>query len=115
MGSPCRETSQAGNFVAAARRGLDRFTGDTKEAKRCTSAVKKQNEHQAHVQVIRVPCFDKLRGQMPRNKHDVGQSTRSGDNTCLPLKLKCLRSEEHTSELQSLRHLVCRLLLEKKN
>src|SRR5207253_2326278 len=30
--------------------------------------------------------------------------------TCLPL-----RSEEHTSELQSRGHLVCRLLLEKKN
>src|SRR5262245_62438513 len=29
-------------------------------------------------------------------------------NRCLPY-----RSEEHTSELQSLRHLVCRLLLEK--
>src|SRR5258705_8678761 len=29
-------------------------------------------------------------------------------------KLRGLRSEEHTSELQSLRHLVCRLLLEKK-
>src|SRR5262245_64837713 len=28
---------------------------------------------------------------------------------------KNIRSEEHTSELQSLRHLVCRLLLEKKN
>src|ERR1039458_10635253 len=28
--------------------------------------------------------------------------------------LAVLRSEEHTSELQSLRHLVCRLLLEKK-
>src|SRR5262245_66677573 len=28
--------------------------------------------------------------------------------------LGVLRSEEHTSELQSLRHLVCRLLLEKK-
>src|SRR5262245_65328547 len=28
--------------------------------------------------------------------------------------LRGLRSEEHTSELQSLRHLVCRLLLEKK-
>src|SRR5438045_8274993 len=27
---------------------------------------------------------------------------------------KFFRSEEHTSELQSLRHLVCRLLLEKK-
>src|SRR5258705_3185437 len=32
-----------------------------------------------------------------------------------PVKLRqVLRSEEHTSELQSLRHLVCRLLLEKK-
>src|SRR5947199_9873284 len=28
--------------------------------------------------------------------------------------LVVIRSEEHTSELQSLRHLVCRLLLEKK-
>src|SRR5438045_5755209 len=28
--------------------------------------------------------------------------------------LEYTRSEEHTSELQSLRHLVCRLLLEKK-
>src|SRR5437899_13076986 len=28
--------------------------------------------------------------------------------------LDAARSEEHTSELQSLRHLVCRLLLEKK-
>src|ERR1039458_10510494 len=32
-----------------------------------------------------------------------------------PGTLYPLRSEEHTSELQSLRHLVCRLLLEKKN
>src|SRR5438874_799596 len=30
-------------------------------------------------------------------------------------KLAALRSEEHTSELQSRRDLVCRLLLEKKN
>src|ERR1039458_10791943 len=29
-------------------------------------------------------------------------------------RLLANRSEEHTSELQSLRHLVCRLLLEKK-
>src|ERR1035438_10644300 len=33
---------------------------------------------------------------------------------CYPFERKD-RSEEHTSELQSLRHLVCRLLLEKKN
>src|SRR5205814_3190235 len=31
-----------------------------------------------------------------------------------PLARGTTRSEEHTSELQSLRHLVCRLLLEKK-
>jgi len=31
-----------------------------------------------------------------------------------PAVIRMLRSEEHTSELQSLRHLVCRLLLEKK-
>src|SRR5688572_32573531 len=29
--------------------------------------------------------------------------------------LRCVRSEEHTSELQSQSNLVCRLLLEKKN
>src|SRR5262245_64670590 len=33
--------------------------------------------------------------------------------TVAPLLVE-FRSEEHTSELQSLRHLVCRLLLEKK-
>src|SRR5947208_9013661 len=32
-----------------------------------------------------------------------------------PLDPRLLRSEEHTSELQSPDHLVCRLLLEKKN
>src|SRR5436853_3468431 len=32
----------------------------------------------------------------------------------LPAPAALIRSEEHTSELQSLRHLVCRLLLEKK-
>src|SRR5947199_819669 len=32
----------------------------------------------------------------------------------MPPQLNDSRSEEHTSELQSLRHLVCRLLLEKK-
>src|SRR2546429_6213690 len=32
----------------------------------------------------------------------------------LPVKRRAARSEEHTSELQSRLHLVCRLLLEKK-
>src|SRR5471030_2442457 len=48
---------------------------------------------------------------------------RSGGQLVERLSPQCLfrraaaksgRSEEHTSELQSLRHLVCRLLLEKK-
>src|SRR5690554_6962563 len=34
--------------------------------------------------------------------------------TGLPERLQLVRSEEHTSELQSRPHLVCRLLLEKK-
>src|SRR5262245_65303891 len=38
----------------------------------------------------------------------------SGGHTMLVLVRGLTRSEEHTSELQSLRHLVCRLLLEKK-
>src|SRR5205814_898679 len=37
-----------------------------------------------------------------------------GTESAIVWTLKPLRSEEHTSELQSLRHLVCRLLLEKK-
>src|SRR5690625_5642720 len=40
------------------------------------------------------------------------------EHVCLHPVVRCrpsLRSEEHTSELQSRGHLVCRLLLEKKN
>src|SRR5438045_8256630 len=40
---------------------------------------------------------------------------RSRNTTPAPAARSVGRSEEHTSELQSLRHLVCRLLLEKKN
>src|SRR5215831_20938412 len=40
----------------------------------------------------------------------IGSAARCGIDAWPPRP----RSEEHTSELQSLRHLVCRLLLEKK-
>src|SRR2546429_4821871 len=40
---------------------------------------------------------------------------RPGSSRCLARHESCRRSEEHTSELQSRLHLVCRLLLEKKN
>src|SRR3989449_7229168 len=42
---------------------------------------------------------------------DIAGST-SANNPALPQH--CSRSEEHTSELQSRLHVVCRLLLEKK-
>src|SRR5205814_10227056 len=41
-------------------------------------------------------------------------SVGGGANSPSHFRSNYSRSEEHTSELQSLRHLVCRLLLEKK-
>src|SRR3712207_8646130 len=46
----------------------------------------------------------------PRRRRGGLPSSRRGWCPCRP----CLRSEEHTSELQSRQYLVCRLLLEKK-
>src|SRR2546423_8700222 len=40
---------------------------------------------------------------------------RATANSASPSRASATRSEEHTSELQSLAYLVCRLLLEKKN
>src|SRR5687768_17918093 len=45
-----------------------------------------------------------------RCQHGEGSGARPGSDSTSPG-----RSEEHTSELQSRLHLVCRLLLEKKN
>src|SRR2546429_140737 len=47
----------------------------------------------------------------PPGTQDLGNS---GSNNLDTRTLRALRSEEHTSELQSRLHLVCRLLLEKK-
>src|SRR5207253_6805817 len=47
-------------------------------------------------------------GQLARDGHQVVQFRDVQSN-------KYVRSEEHTSELQSRGHLVCRLLLEKKH
>src|SRR5438045_5487316 len=44
----------------------------------------------------------------------LGGDRVAPDFLLLALLIYTIRSEEHTSELQSLRHLVCRLLLEKK-
>src|SRR5947199_7591074 len=43
-----------------------------------------------------------------------GRRRACSTSAARPSSTRRSRSEEHTSELQSLRHLVCRLLLEKK-
>src|SRR2546429_702640 len=71
------------------------------------------------------PRVERIRKSLQRRGNSTG-ALRSTCNRPLPRKfsrtfanssLTCspnLRSEEHTSELQSRLHLVCRLLLEKK-
>src|SRR3712207_7669363 len=62
------------------------------------------------------------RGVHPhRRAHDLRLPARAGDRLSAPrdaraelMRLLFVRSEEHTSELQSRQYLVCRLLLEKK-
>src|SRR5207244_7994593 len=57
---------------------------------------------------------DDARGRLLRTRDDVRElfATSAMENTD---HVGPIRSEEHTSELQSPDHLVCRLLLEKKN
>src|SRR5437899_8509557 len=45
---------------------------------------------------------------------DLGRRSLGSPSLARSCTQTYARSEEHTSELQSLRHLVCRLLLEKK-
>src|SRR3989449_5337376 len=49
-----------------------------------------------------------------RDKARKAKDFKEADRIRAELKAKGVRSEEHTSELQSRLHLVCRLLLEKK-
>src|SRR5262245_65096201 len=54
------------------------------------------------------------RGSLRRAAAEFGISYRNAWGYLQELERAAGRSEEHTSELQSLRHIVCRLLLEKK-
>src|SRR5947199_7402544 len=58
--------------------------------------------------------------ELKLNSYDLGVDIELADAVTRlrfehPEVRAVVRSEEHTSELQSLRHLVCRLLLEKQN
>src|SRR5690606_40717385 len=54
------------------------------------------------------PCFDDLTPIYPQRRLHL-------ETTPTNYTMRLMRSEEHTSELQSRENLVCRLLLEKKN
>src|SRR5205814_9672851 len=66
-------------------------------------------------------CVDTLYHHSPPRRHPKKPSTGALIGIVVSALIVLIglasveRSEEHTSELQSLRHLVCRLLLEKKN
>src|SRR5438045_9176621 len=62
------------------------------------------------VELEELRCNRQLIGLSPLRVQFAGKADRNAIE-----RHACARSEEHTSELQSLRHLVCRLLLEKKN
>src|SRR2546422_7858221 len=74
----------------------------------------------------RIPWIQSARGRISLVGHAwVAEQENSAEQVCFHLALKLglrllphfyrhIRSEEHTSELQSRLHLVCRLLLEKK-
>src|SRR2546429_6009828 len=59
--------------------------------------------------LFRSPCTRPTKLTFPRKKPPPGAGTAA-----LSFSSASGRSEEHTSELQSRLHLVCRLLLEKK-
>src|SRR5262249_62063878 len=64
-----------------------------------------------------LPILSRLGLTLPLPNHNVTLRRKQGLLGHLPDKKvpkETLRSEEHTSELQSLTNLVCRLLLEKK-
>src|SRR5258705_8281072 len=55
-----------------------------------------------------------LPGTMRRTHQDRKSTRLNSSHLGISYAVFCLKKKEHTSELQSLRHLVCRLLLEKK-
>src|SRR2546425_6345975 len=61
------------------------------------------------------PYTTLFRSGATRGARTVAPSARARTNRPLTRVDRRRRSEEHTSELQSLAYLVCRLLLEKKN
>src|SRR5437870_11251443 len=93
-------------------------TSLVKPSSSCSKRMRSSNAGQANTPTITRTIITRIkpRGRLlPRahSNHETPSNTiRSAQEYGLPATA---RSEEHTSELQSRGHLVCRLLLEKKN
>src|SRR5687768_17679546 len=85
----------------------------------------KQKRNRTFLLIIRLPPRSTLfpyttlfRSRASRSSRSTAWSTATARSRCTRPRAgpsRRSRSEEHTSELQSRLHLVCRLLLEKKN
>src|SRR2546425_5378340 len=75
-------------------RGYDRHHA-LRTARMCVAVARRLGHSEERVERYQIACL----------LHDLGRAGLDQDQ---------IRSEEHTSELQSLAYLVCRLLLEKK-
>src|SRR5690242_21611711 len=81
-------------------------------------AEHRQDQVLDHVELLRpVPAVVERQGQVAEEVHDQEQDRAHGgrlEEEVQRVQAVGVRSEEHTSELQSHVNLVCRLLLEKK-
>src|ERR1035441_3590196 len=98
--------------VAGEIHRLEMFQGRGVEGQIPWQQVNGREKQRVVCQVAPPESFRRF-GLARRHNHFAGELAPPvvfGDTRRVPVE----RSEEHTSELQSLRHLVCRLLLEKK-
>src|SRR5437899_4764212 len=100
MFTPVRQSRASGEIVSQIERAI--FAGELHAGDRLQS----ERELAEQFGVSRITVRDALRVLEARGLIRVKVGATGGAFVA--------RSEEHTSELQSLRHLVCRLLLEKK-
>src|SRR5260221_5072969 len=66
------------------------------------------------IRLARGPRPSRQAGRGDRQRGDRKSTRLNSSHTVISYAVFCLKSEEHTSELQSHSDLVCRLLLEKK-
>src|SRR5437899_7895783 len=88
------------------------YTSSSAAVVRSDSMAEPTTLDELDVKILRL-----LNADARKSYRDIAKATDASISTISSRvrKLEMVRSEEHTSELQSLRHLVCRLLLENKN